>query len=113
MRTLLFMGLLLMTAGCVNQRWSQYDSSLYRVAMEPSVESHEAHAKLLRDFSESKEGLPPGLAAELGFYLALLGQAEEANTWFEREIAAHSESAPFVAALRAIGPDAEEGDPEQ
>ena len=70
--------------------------------MDPSAESYEAHVELLRDWTETEEGLPPGLSAELGFYLGLLGHTADAEAWFATEVANYPEAAGFVAALRAI-----------
>jgi len=94
--------LAILFTSCVSPRWVRYDDSQYRVAMEPGVESYQAHVDFLIDWSESKDGLPPGLAAEVGFYLGLLGKASDAAAWFDLELAAHPESAQFIEALRAI-----------
>lgn len=88
--------------GCVNQRWAEYDNSLFEVSMAPSLDSYQAHVDLLTKWSESKEGLPPGLAAEMGFYVALLGRSVEAEGWYAKEELAYPEFAQFIAALRVV-----------
>jgi hypothetical protein len=91
----------LLLAGCAS-RWDSYDASLYDVTMEPGPETYQAHVDLLREWSEGGEELPPGLCAELGFYLALTGRTQEAAAWFDREVEQHPEAETFVQAMRAI-----------
>jgi hypothetical protein len=107
----------LLAAGCASH-WDGYDNSLYAVTMEPGPEAYQAHVDLLRDWAGEGEELPPGLAAELGFYLALTGHPDEARLWFDREVARFPEAAAFVEAMRAIalppqaGEDAQAAPPE-
>lgn len=88
-------------SGCVTP-WDRYDASLYDVSMEPGPESYRMHADLLQEWIAGDEGCPPGLSAELGFYLALSGRADEARPWFDREVEEHPEAARFVTAMRAV-----------
>jgi hypothetical protein len=76
--------------------------------MTPNQEAYVDHAELLLKWSEGKE-LPPGLAAELGYYLALAGRTAEAEAMFAVEVSRHPEYLLFVQALKRIclGADAE------
>lgn len=91
----------LMVAGCVSP-WARYDQSQYAVTMEPGVESYSAHAQFLQEWSDGQKDLPPGFAAELGFYLGLLGKQQEARAWFDVEVDRYPQSVAFVDALRSI-----------
>lgn len=102
MKSLTIILVLLVSASCVNQKWARYDASQYEVAMLPGEESYQKHVDLLAKWSESKEGLPPGVAADLAFHLALLGRTAEAEALFEAETQLYPKSARFIDALRAI-----------
>lgn len=105
--------LALFACSCANQKWARYDSSQFSVIMEPTEESVTSHVELLSSWSESKDGLPPGVSLELAYYLALLGQTEEAEAVFSKEVAAHPNVAKFAAALQRISMPDPSSDQEQ
>ena len=94
-------------SSCVSQKWQKYDASQYAVSMEPSTEAYQSHVEVLTKWSESKDGLPAGVGAELGFYLGVLGRPDEAEMWFAKEVQLHPESGAFIEALRHLtaGPE--------
>ncbi len=102
MRVAILSALAVLTTACVSQRWPNYDASLYAISTEPGAPAYEAHAKLLEAWSGDEGGLPPGLAAEEGFYVGLLGRFDQAQVLFDLEVKRYPESAAFVAALREL-----------
>ena len=79
---------------------------LYVTLKEPREETFEEHSQLLSDVIESYESReqkpPPGVLAEYAFYLARLGETEEANRYFKAEMEAYPESAIFVTSLERM-----------
>jgi len=107
-RFLVPLSLILPCFACINPQWHAYDESQFTLSMMPNQEAYVDHAEMLLKWSEGKE-LPPGLAAELGYYLALIGRTAEAEAMFAVEVGRHPECTLFVQALRRIclGADAE------
>lgn len=114
MRLLIITIVVSLCSSCVNQKWQKYDASQYIVSMEPSTEAYQSHVEVLTKWSESKDGLPAGVGAELGFYLGVLGRPDEAEIWFAKEVQQHPESGVFIEALRTLtaGPAESEVPPE-
>ncbi len=108
-RSLVAISLIFPCFACVNPQWHAYDESQFTLSMMPTEEAYVDHTELLLKWSERKE-LPPGLAAELGYYLALTGRVAEAEAMFAVEVGRHPECTLFVQALRRIslGVDAED-----
>jgi hypothetical protein len=100
MRALLLTFSLLTIVSCQTP-WDRYDESLYTAVFDPSEESLARHIQTLEGFTNS-ESPPPGLCAELAYYLALAGRNAEAEAWLDRELALWPESSKVVSALRSL-----------
>lgn len=84
--------------------WQQYDVSLYNTIANPSPEAMAAHIETLERMVQT-DPPPPGLCAELGYFLAISGRSGEAAHWFERELVAYPQSEQFLEQLsETIGP---------
>lgn len=93
----------LLATSCVTNRWNDYDASSQNVVMDPTEESYAAHIELLEAWAaDTEQPMPPGLYAELAYWLAKVGRYPEAEAAFQKELAAYPQAAPFVAALRAL-----------
>lgn len=86
---------------CVDMRWQDYDDSQFEISMAPGAEAYQDHVDLLSKWA-NREDLPPGLAAELGYYLALTGKPAEAEAMYSLELARHPECGRFILALRRL-----------
>lgn len=80
--------------------WDQYDASLYETVANPSEESYAAHIATLEQLVTT-DPPPPGLCAELGYFLVLTGHYPEAEASFNRELASYPQAANFLKALRS------------
>lgn len=106
MKKLLLPILLLFTiAGCKTRKtpfsWEGYSESLYNVKENPSEESVKQHKEVLRsiiDRSNEDEELqvPPGVYAELGYYLMKGNKMDEGKKYLQKEKELYPESRPFV-----------------
>lgn len=85
-------------ASC-QSNWQQYDASLFETVANPSQEAYEYHIGTLERMVE-EDPPPPGLCAELGYFLILVGRTAEADAWFARELAAYPHAESYVKMLR-------------
>lgn len=100
-RALLLVALL--ASSCVSNRWNDYDASSQNVVMDPTEESYAEHIALLETWAaDAEHPMPPGLYAELAYWLAKVGRYPEAEAALQKELAAYPQAAPFVAALRVL-----------
>jgi len=90
---------LIFTASCQSP-WSRYDNSLYQTVADPCEESYAWHVATLEDMV-LLDPIPPGMCAELAYYLILAGRANEADAWLTREVELYPQSAKFISELRA------------
>lgn len=95
---ILFAALVLL-AGCQSP-WARYDASLYQTVANPSEDSYAFHVSTLEEMVRL-DPVPPGMCAELAYYLILAGRTEEAGVWLDREVETYPQSAKFVSELRA------------
>ena len=82
-------------------RWQAYDESQFEISMAPGAEAYQDHVDVLSKWAD-REDLPPGLTAELGYYLALTGKPMEAEAMYSLELARHPECGLFILALRRL-----------
>lgn len=99
MSTRPLLALTLLMAGCQTP-WTIYDQSLYQAVAEPSEDTYAAHVRSLESMVQL-DPIPPGMCAELAFYLILSERQAEAAAWLDREIELYPQSAKFVAELRS------------
>lgn len=100
MRLIQFILIALAACSCQTQ-WDRYDESLYASVFEPSEQTLSRHIQTLEGFA-SWEAPPPGLCAELAYYLALAGRGDESAVWLDKELAHWPESVKVVEALRSL-----------
>ncbi len=92
-----------LVSSCASNRWHDYDSSSQNVVMEPTAENYGEHIALLETWAaDPEQPMPPGLYAELAYWLAKVGRFPEAEAALQKELALYPQAAKFVAALRAL-----------
>jgi len=91
---------MLLAASCASP-WERYDSSLFSSVFEPNQQTIDGHISNLETLT-AWEVPPPGLCAELAYFLALAGRNSEAQVWLDRELQVWPESAMVVEALRKL-----------
>jgi len=84
--------------------WGKYSYTYLETIREPSMESNEKHIESLREIlaksDERSLKPPPGVSAELGFWLLKIDPtSSEATSLFEREIAEYPEAEVFIKRL--------------
>lgn len=89
----------LLLFGSCQSTWDTYDISSHQTIGAPGPESYEAHVALLERMVEVAPP-PPGLCAELAYFLVLLGRPDQAEAWFAKEMHAWPGSEKFVLGLR-------------
>ncbi len=94
---IVFTLLVLMAASC-QTAWDRYDESLYASVFEPSPSTYENHIRSLEALAAT-DPPPPGLCAELAYYLVLAEREDEAHLWLDRELEHWPESVVIVSAL--------------
>ena len=104
--------LAILGSGCANiseagYYWGNYSYTYLETIRDPSTESNEKHTESLRQIiAESEERKlkpPPGVNAELAFWLLKLNpKSTEAQGLFEREIEIYPESRVFIERLLAL-----------
>ena len=95
--------LLALLCSCVTSRWDPYDDSSYDVVMEPSVTETEEHIQLLEAWAlDTQHPMPPGLYAELGYWLAKVGRYDSASAAFEKEIERYPYADKYLQVLREL-----------
>lgn len=88
---------------CVSDRWGDYDSSSQTVVMDPTEANYAEHIELLETWAaDAEHPMPPGLYAELAYWLAKVGRYPEAEAALQKELAAYPQAELFVKALRAL-----------
>lgn len=93
----------LLASSCATDRWNDYDSSSQNVVMDPTEQRYNEHIALLEMWAaDSEQPMPPGLYAELAYWLAKVGRYPEAEAALQKELAAYPQAQQFVAALRAL-----------
>ncbi len=97
--------------GCAGNPYQSYPDSLYAALYENTPEALGEHETLLEEilvwYDQEGQIAPPGVAAELAFYQARLGQTDRVEELLRREVATYPESELFVGALRRflLGPE--------
>lgn len=80
--------------------YGDYSSTLYAFKKEPGAETKEAHLQSLHEILEKSEKeelrVPPGIYAELGYWLAQDGNTDEAVRYFQLEKQTYPESARLM-----------------
>ena len=107
--TSLILVLAILGSGCANiteagYYWGDYSYTYLKTIRDPSTESNEQHTESLRKIiavsEERKLKAPPGVNAELAFWLLKLNpNSTEAQSLFEREIDIYPESRVFIERL--------------
>ena len=100
--TLAFIVLLL--SGCTSNKglydWKNYSETLYNYKKEPNNEKRTIHIKeinsIISEAEKKHKAVPPGLYAELAFYLLADGNKEGAIKNLELEKSHYPESTAFV-----------------
>lgn len=93
--------------GSCQTAWDRYDESLYASVFEPNPNTYEQHIRSIEALASGATP-PPGLCAEMAFYLALSGREGEADLWLQRELEHWPESAKVVHGIHAlVNPDSE------
>ena len=90
--------LLLLLPSC-QSTWDTYEISSHQTIAAPGPESYEAHVSHLTKKVEG-DAPPPGLCAEMAYFLVLLGRPGEADVLFAREVDIWPQSEKFVLGLR-------------
>ena len=108
----LILVLAILGSGCANiseagYYWGNYSYTYLETIRDPSTESNEKHTESLRkiiaESEERKLKPPPGVNAELAFWLLKLNpKSAEAQGLFEREIEIYPESQVFIERLLAL-----------
>jgi len=100
----------LLTFGCAPQSqqkpmyyWNDYSHSLYNLKKEPTEETTQTHLatlnKIIEDSNTNTTRVPPGIYAELGYFLMNKGQSQEAVKYFNLEKETYPESGVLMARL--------------
>ena len=89
--------------------WGDYSQTYLTMTRKPSAQTTQAHIKELKDIlQESRERElkpPPGICAELAFYLSKPegeGSQEEIDRYYQCEIQTYPESALFIQRLTGV-----------
>ena len=86
--------------------WGEYSETYYQWVVAPSEETLAAHVAELQDIiTESKERelrVPPGIYAELAFFLQRQGGADSAPGFYAQEIELYPESAVMLQRLQQM-----------
>jgi len=99
----LLLSIALLVASCTSNRWHDYDTSSQDVVMDPTEESYAEHIELLESWAaDSDQPMPPGLYAELAYWLAKVGRYPEAEAALQKELALYPQAEKFLTALRAM-----------
>ena len=78
--------------------WGNYENSFYQKVNKPGDETTEKHIEEIKGIiykankSKGKYKVGPGIYAELGYYMLVKGNRDEANKYFSKEISLHPES---------------------
>jgi|GEM_PF-307128 len=92
--------------GACRSPYDGYGSSLYRQLKKPTPENQAAHlnllAKVIERADRNQVRPPPGVCAEYGYNLGLLGRTAEATDYLDREVQHYPESETFVSVLKRI-----------
>ncbi len=104
-KILIFMCLITLV-GCVPPtlfNWGSYSSTLYSYKKDPTKKNLEEHKKsishIIVDCERRRLKVPPGVNAELGYYLAKEGKINESKDYFFKEEKLYPESKVFVDKL--------------
>jgi hypothetical protein len=110
--TSLILVLAALGSGCANISeagyfWGNYSYTYLETIRDPSTKSNEKHTESLRkiiaESEERKLKPPPGVNAELAFWLLKLNpDSTEAEGLFEREVEVYPESRIFIERLLAL-----------
>ncbi|HVS19774.1 MAG TPA: DUF4810 domain-containing protein [Planctomycetota bacterium] len=93
----------LLASSCISNRWHDFDTSSQNVVMDPTEQRYNEHIELLESWAaDGEQPMPPGLYAELAYWLAKVGRFPEAEAALQKELAAYPQAQQFVAALRAL-----------
>lgn len=73
------------TTGCTKTiyNWHSYESSLYQYYKNP--DSIHDYAESLSELVKNDNHIPPGLYAEYGYILYIMGKSNEALSYFQKE----------------------------
>jgi hypothetical protein len=81
-------------------KWQTYDQTSYSAVMTPSDAVLEKHLAALESWTTGPAAdVPPGIYAELGYWLAKVGRTEEARVMFEREMERYPYAQKYVRML--------------
>jgi hypothetical protein len=90
-------------AGCssapkTKYAWGKYEDALYQYYKSPTTpEAYlDALQKVVDDAIEKERKVPPGVYAELGYFMMLANQPDKAIQFFEMERASWPEAVPFM-----------------
>lgn len=90
-------------AACQATPWQTYDETSYAAVMDPSEEVLGKHIAVLEGWASGPaDDVPPGIYAELAYWLAKVGRTEEARVMFEREIERYPYAEKYVRMLQAL-----------
>jgi hypothetical protein len=99
---------LLLLVGCAPETyfyWGDYSETYYSYKKSPSDETMTKHINSLIDIvntsSLRNKQVPPGVYAELGFYLIKKGKEKEGFQYFDKEIRLYPESRIFIEKLKS------------
>ncbi len=92
--------------GCVPPtlyNWGNYSSTLYSYKKDPNDKNLTEHKKSLDEIvtvsARNGKNVPPGVFAELGFYLIKEGKQSEGEVYFAKEVKLYPESKIFIDKL--------------
>jgi hypothetical protein len=105
MKKLIPILILVLAVGCKTRKtpfsWEGYSESLYNVKENPGKQSVKQHRKVLRSIvkrsNQDKElQVPPGVYAELGYYLIQDNKIKKGKKFLRKEKKLYTESKIFV-----------------
>jgi len=105
---LMFLVLVAVASGCAPQKkamyyWDGYSKSLYEYKKSPSDETFAKHVESLQNIikysTENNMKVPPGVYAEMGYYMLVAKKPDEATKFFKLESQNFTESTIFMEKL--------------
>lgn len=98
-RLVVFCALVVLLSACAPPTlyyWDDYSDTLYALKNEPN-EAHlsehiESLQSIIKESGEKNKRVPPGIYAELGYWLAKAGRGKESVVFFQLEMQTYPES---------------------
>jgi len=96
---ILFFILAALLSGCAPPtlyQWDDYSDTLYSLKSDPNAEHLSEHIESLENIikasAEKNQQVPPGVYAELGYWLGKAGRGNESIAFFQLEMQTYPES---------------------